>query len=100
MGIEFFRLSMILNTLFGKRKLVYNSRNVNVMQWPAQSLDLNPINEFMEWCENRIKGIIYRIWIYYMTLSKKYKKRSTNLCVTLRDSIAFRCGKVIKIMNE
>lgn len=35
-----------------------------------------------------------------MTLSKKHKKRSTNLCVTLRDSIAFRCGKVIKIKDE
>lgn len=35
-----------------------------------------------------------------MASSKKREKRSTNLCVTLKDSIPFKCAKVIKIKDE
>ena len=70
---------------------------VNVLQWPSQSPDLNPIEHLWEELERRIrKKNMKNNTELWETIQEEWNQISVDVCKTLVDSMPRRCQAVLE----
>ena len=83
--------SKLIKTWFAKEKL-------NVLEWPSQSLDLNPIEHLWEQLERQIRVRSYKNADDLMAgLTEEWSKIPMEHLTTLVDSMPSRCAAVIAL---
>ena len=70
---------------------------VNVLPWPAQSPDLNPMEHLSEEVNRRVRGENYsKEGDLMAAIERKWKKILLNRIIKLIDSMPSRCQAVIR----
>lgn len=73
-----------------------NDKKLNVLKWPSQSPDLNPIEHLWEELDKRIRTRNFtKTGDLFKVLSEEWKKIPLDLIVKLVDSMPRRCEAVI-----
>lgn len=71
--------------------------NINVMTWPSQSPDLNPIENLWNILKQRVQGTQFRNKTeLYQALKEEWEKIPSSTIKRLIDSMPRRCREVIK----
>ena len=78
-------------------KTILNKKMVQVMKWPAQSRDLNPIENLWHIIgENASKEQLSTVTEFWNKIEQEWKKITPELCIELVRSCGRRCAEVIK----
>lgn len=72
-------------------------QKINVMKWPAQSPDLNPIENLWQIVKQQLRPNIYRPKEeLYRAIESEWKRIPTRTITNLIESMPKRCAEVIK----
>ena len=77
-------------------KAWFEQKKIKVMEWPAQSADLNPIENLWDYIDRRLKAKqIDKLQHLYPALEEIWKNIPKDFCKKLVDSMPNRCRMVI-----
>ncbi|CAK9809256.1 Transposable element Tcb1 transposase [Anthophora quadrimaculata] len=80
-----------------KAKQFLEQHHINVMQWPAKSPDLNPIEHLWNYVKNEIEvKKPSNLNDLYNVIEETWKKIPIDRCIHLINSMPRRCSEVIK----
>ncbi len=75
----------------------FDDNNINVLPWPAQSPDLNPIEHLWEEVDRRVRGGNYsKEGDLMAAIDREWKKISLRCITKLIDSMPSHCQAVIR----
>ena len=75
----------------------FKEKKINLMEWPAQSPDLNPIEHLWEELSRRLQGHKFKKEVDLMdAIGREWKKIPVDRIIKLVDSMPSRCRAVIK----
>ena len=79
----------------------FKDMEIDLMEWPAQSPDLNPIEHLWEQLERQLGGRQFKKEADLMSaLETEWEKISAECIVQLVDSMPSRCAAVIKAEGD